>query len=69
MKIWLAVDESGDGYLHQKYPHKVIEDNFGRYWESNKDIEPDWINNTTVELFFGREMTWEDEPIEIQIFR
>ena len=68
---WVAVNGAGIEYIYAKQP---LRDNFYRDW----DIQIVWRGEDTmlsdvielpqgsIKKLIGRELTWEDEPVEIK---
>lgn len=66
---WLAVDQDGSEYI---YTHKPIRYyRYHSYWgyekESSDDFDHIEIQKGTIETFFGINLTWADEPVEVEI--
>lgn len=67
---WLAVDKNGSEYLYTKKPERIIHYNVFKpnevdfeIWGSDGDnIE---LPKGSIKKLIGRELTWEDEPVEI----
>ena len=58
---WLAVDKKGEEAIYEELPYREEE-----YWD------PSYYNPTFIVLpkgsiakLIGRELTWEDEPVEL----
>lgn len=64
---WLAVDKSGDEYIYDYEP--VRASNF--YWIMDCDKHGEFIGESvelpkgSVKKLIGRDLTWDDEPVEI----
>lgn len=67
---WLAVDKNGSEYLYTKKPERIIHYNVFRPNEIDFEI---WGSSSpyiilipgSIKKLIGRELTWEDEPVEI----
>ena len=72
---WLAIDKFGDEYIFRHKPEKdrcywsdeklnmdCVGSNDEPYYRSS-EIE---LPKGTIKLLTGKELTWEDEPIEIE---
>lgn len=64
---WLAVDKDGGEYL---YSNKPIRRSDGYWWNSTDEYGEDTecfigLPIGSVRKLIGRELTWEDEPIEL----
>lgn len=64
---WLAVDKNGDEYIYRYRPSRR-----GSFWDDCiyyddesflTDIE---LPKGSIKKLIGRELTWEDEPVEIK---
>lgn len=64
---WLAVDKNEDEYIYRNKPSKR-----GSFW--NDCIYCDYVEFSTdiklpkgsIKKLIGRDLTWEDEPVEIK---
>lgn len=73
---WLAVDKLVLGLENIECIHSVvpfrINDSFGEYWgnDGTYEIATEYqsvqLPKGTIKKLIGREMTWEDEPIELK---
>ena len=57
---WIAVDESEDGYVYDKKPTR-----HNNEW-CNVESEVTAISDYAIQLIVGRDLTWEDEPVEVK---
>ena len=59
VELWIAVDKSGSVYLYGGKPEKALDVYLygGDYMEITKEI--------MIKLI-GKEITWEDEPVQIK---
>ena len=62
---WIAVDEDGEGYIYETKPHRLEYE-----WRTDAQ-EGTWmifarISDIAIRLLMSRDLTWEDEPIEIK---
>lgn len=67
---WLAVDKDGAEFLYLAKPERVSHRNAFRIreldfeiWSSNKNMLP--LVEGSIKNLIGRELKWEDEPVEI----
>ena len=56
---WLAVDKDNSEYMYKEKPTRYSD----KYWES--DYAYIHICYGSIKRLIGRELTWEDEPVEI----
>lgn len=61
---WLATDKDGQSFVYKEKPHRAKYFKVDEYWDSDKDCY--FIDNEAVEVILGRNLTWEDEPVEIK---
>ena len=55
---WVAVDKNKREFIYNTKPRR-----YGNYcWH----IDYDELPNGTIEKFIGRNLTWEDEPVELK---
>lgn len=65
---WVAVDNDKAEYV---YDYKPIRNHY-LYWTEDYDKEGDPIGKSvelpkgTIKKLIGRELTWEDEPVELE---
>lgn len=64
---WVAVDYNGDEYIYDNKPEKSgyltynpPEDIYGEFIGSMIEL-----TKGTIKKLIGRDLTWEDEPVEI----
>jgi hypothetical protein len=55
--IWLAVDEDGDEYVYEQAPRR-------REWVWFSEGEWCCVPKGTIKKLIGRDLTWQDEPVE-----
>lgn len=55
---WLAVNKNETEVIFHSKPIR-----FEKYWESNDDYVD--LPSGSIEKLTGKQLTWEDEPIEI----
>ena len=57
---WVAVDENGDEFIYGNEPYRLQ-----NYWymSDNYFVE---LPKGSVEKLLGRELTWNDEPVELK---
>lgn len=60
---WLAVDKDGVCTIFKDKPHRVKNPVASDYW--NSDSKYCIVDDDIIEIILGRELTWEDEPVEI----
>lgn len=64
---WLVVDKIGTEYIYSDKPKR-----FEDIWESSYEEYGDPLEssvllpNGTIKKLIGRELTWEDEPVELK---
>lgn len=63
---WLAVDEDKMAWVFKSKPHRKTHPTMSDYWES-EDGNCYPIDREAIDVILGREMTWDDEPVEIKI--
>lgn len=73
---WVAVDKFCVGVENSEYIHSTkpirIKDEFGEYWgnDGTYEIACEYscveLPKGTIKKLIGRDMTWEDEPIELK---
>ena len=56
---WLAVDKDNSEYMYKEKPTRYSDE----YWVS--DYSYIHICYGSIERLIGRELTWDDEPVEI----
>ena len=57
---WIAVDEDEQGYVYDKKPTRYNDE-----W-CNMKSEITAISDYAIQLIVGRDLTWEDEPVEVK---
>ncbi len=55
---WVAVDESDAEYIYESKPHREED----AWFEHSDFVE---LPKGSIKKLIGRELTWEDEPIEL----
>lgn len=59
---WVAVDNSGNEYIFDVKPVR-----FGAAWDTrHMDEQLIVLPNGSIKKLIGRELTWEDEPVELE---
>lgn len=64
---WLAVDESGKEYVSVSKPCRIWP--LGAWsvsCENNFDVNVVELPKGSIKKLIGRELTWEDEPVELK---
>lgn len=61
---WLAVDENEDAYIFEQKPSRTTLRGKG-HWDCKENYGLGLIDDYVANILVGRELTWEDEPIEI----
>lgn len=63
---WLAVDKDGTETIFTDKPCKVFDDvEYCFYWDSSSgSFIP--IPKGTIKKLIGRDLTWEDNPVELK---
>lgn len=59
---WLAVDKNRDEYVYSWEPYRECENDYA-FWMSESDCVE--LTKGSIKRLIGRELTWEDEPVEI----
>ena len=59
---WLAVDEDGEEYI---YEHKPFRDEILMAWLNVEETNYIILPKGSIKKLIGRELTYEDEPVEI----
>lgn len=59
---FVAVDKSGAEFVYTKKPRRST---FWRYWYPN-DCSYVKIPKGSIKKLIGKELTWEDEPVELK---
>ena len=54
---WVAVDKDKTCWLHEFYPTRAK-----RVWYSSNPIQ---LSQNSIKKLIGRELTWDDDPVEI----
>lgn len=61
---WLAVDKNG---REMRYEHKPSRSDVAPIWVSRELFEDcEKLPKGSIKKLIGRELTWEDEPIELK---
>lgn len=56
---WLAVDSDNSEYIYKERPTRYLDE----YWYS--DCVYVHIHYGSIKRLIGRQLTWDDEPVEI----
>lgn len=67
MKVWIAANEDGSKCLHFSEPERVKSSN-GDWWYSGCVVESILVNDDCLDDDRIPRLTWEDEPVEIDIY-
>ena len=69
---WLCEDQEGDELVFNEEPTRFLSDQTGlKYWWHSGFITKDFRHNPvslpsgSIQKLIGRELTWEDSPVEI----
>ena len=57
---WVAVDENGDEFIYESEPYRLQ-----NYWYMCDTYFVE-LPKGSVEKLLGRELTWNDEPVELK---
>ena len=57
---WVAVDEPNDETIFERKPERN-----GWYWDCHDDCFVT-LPQGTIKKLIGRELTWNDEPVELE---
>lgn len=65
---WLAVDKNGDEYVYSCKPIRETSSYWGKDCDKHgEDIgEAVKLPRGSIKKLIGRELTWEDEPVELK---
>lgn len=72
---WVAVNKDGTEYIFNNKPHRSIYENVFQIddndivtYEWTDDKYCGWVNlpKGSIEKLIGRNLTWEDEPVELE---
>lgn len=55
---WLAVDKDGAEYIYNQRPTKSV-----NLWYAEQAVD---LPKGIVEKLIGKQLTWEDEPVELK---
>ena len=58
---WLIVNKNGDEFISDKKP---IRYGFKGIWKTKGKLK--YLPKGTIKKLIGKELTWEDEPVEIR---
>ena len=58
---WIAVDGDGYGCIYEKKPIRVE-----YFWRAIESEVVD-VSDYAIQLLVGRDLTWEDEPVEVGV--
>lgn len=59
---WVAVDKDGSEWVYRGVPKRCENDVwFDTYWEENIELP-----KGSIKKLIGRDLTWEDEPVELK---
>ena len=61
---WVATDKNGDEFIYGVRPYR--RECLGEWWP-DEALDDDLIDlpDGTIEKLIGRQLTWEDEPVEL----
>lgn len=57
---WVACDKNGEEFIYQKKPYR-----WRNYWYLDDDSSVG-IPKNTIKKLIGRELSWDDEPVELK---
>lgn len=57
---YVAVNEDGSEYIHELYPHREYDE---AWYRLNSDMVK--LPKGSIKKLIDRELTWEDEPVEL----
>ena len=63
--MWVARDENGDLGLFEEKPFRVEFQPYAKYW----DVLSTGASRLQIPSNRFPELTWEDEPLEVELFR
>jgi hypothetical protein len=59
---WVAVDKDGSEWVHRCLPVRCEDDVWIKtYWEEHIELP-----KGSIKKLIGRELTWSDEPVELE---
>ena len=58
---WLAVDKKCREYIHEEFPYRSM--SYEEWWSYRDAII---LPKGSIKKLIGRELTWEDEPVELK---
>lgn len=62
---WICVDENGQEMIFDSKPYRTSNRIDGEYWKSDMAAYYMDLPKGTIFKLVGKELTWEDEPIEL----
>lgn len=57
---WVACDKNGEEFIYQEKPYR-----WENYWYLD-DYSSVEIPKSTIKKLIGRELSWDDEPVELK---
>lgn len=63
---WVATDKNGSEFIFNNQP--LRRESMGEWWPDVENMDEDIVllPNGTIEKLIGRQLTWEDEPVELE---
>ena len=67
MACWVAVDKNGDEYIYKKEPFRSAMGYWKPARKTYEDRDSDYLKlpKGSIKKLIGRELTFEDEPVEL----
>lgn len=63
---WVAVDKDGAESICTQKPYRRTDPNYGSYWKSSCLNGFIHIPKGSIKKLIGKELSWEDEPVELK---
>ena len=64
--VWIAVDKDGTESICAQKPYRRTDPNYGSYWKSSCLNGFIHIPKGSIKKLIGRELSWNDEPVELK---
>lgn len=62
---WVSVDEDGAEFIYDNLPIRKGPE-IDKYWHNVNGDSTISLPSGTIEKLIGRQLTWEDDPVELQ---
>lgn len=60
---WLAVETNGNEYIYTYEPYRDNVGGYNMWMTDDKSVE---LTEGSIKKLIGRELTWNDEPVELK---